>query len=70
MQNETGGFGGGHGQMSHLAPTYAVVLSLAMVGGEAALDIIDRKSMWRWLGTIKQQDGGFQMFVGGEEDVR
>lgn len=70
MQNATGGFGGGHGQMSHLAPTYAVVLSLAMVGGEAALEVVDRKAMWRWLGTIKQRSGGFQMFIGGEEDVR
>ena len=70
MQNSTGGFGGGHGQMSHLAPTYAIVLSLAMVGGEAALEIIDRKAMWRWLGIIKKRDGGFQMFIGGEEDVR
>jgi protein farnesyltransferase subunit beta len=69
MQNSTGGFGG-HGQLSHLAPTYAIVLSLAMVGGEAALEIIDRKAMWRWLGTIKQRNGGFQMFLGGEEDVR
>jgi len=70
MQNSTGGFGGGHGQMSHLAPTYAIILSLAIVGGEDALEIIDRKAMWRWLGTIKQRDGGFQMFIGGEEDVR
>jgi protein farnesyltransferase subunit beta len=70
MQNDTGGFGGGHGQMSHLAPTYAVVLALAMVGGKVALEVIDRKAMWRWLGTIKQRDGGFQMFIGGEEDVR
>jgi protein farnesyltransferase subunit beta len=70
MQNSTGGFGGGHGQISHLAPTYAIVLSLAMVGGNAALEVIDRKAMWRWLGTIKRRDGGFQMFIGGEEDVR
>ncbi len=70
MQNDTGGFGGGHGQVSHLATTYAVVLSLAMVGGEPALEVIDRKEMWRWLGTIKQRDGGFQMFIGGEEDIR
>lgn len=25
---------------------------------------------WRWLGDLKQPDGGFQMSVGGEEDVR
>ncbi|KAH8599639.1 terpenoid cyclases/protein prenyltransferase alpha-alpha toroid [Bisporella sp. PMI_857] len=56
--------------MSHLAPTYAILLSLIMVGGEAALDVIDRKSMWKWLGALKQPDGGFQMSVGGEADVR
>ena len=25
---------------------------------------------WRWLGELKQSDGGFRMSVGGEEDVR
>jgi protein farnesyltransferase subunit beta len=70
MQNVTGGFGGGHGQMSHLAPSYAVVLALAMVGGREALDLVDRKAMWKWLGALKQLDGGFQMSVGGEEDIR
>ena len=44
-QNVTGGFGSGHGQVSHIAPSYAVVLSLAMVGGSDALEIIDRKAM-------------------------
>jgi protein farnesyltransferase subunit beta len=70
IQNASGGFGGGNGQMSHLAPTYAIILSLAMVGGREALDLIDRKAMWRWLGALKQPDGGFQLSVGGEEDVR
>lgn len=27
-------------------------------------------SRWRWLGELKQSDGGFRMSVGGEEDVR
>ncbi|KAJ9255902.1 hypothetical protein DTO195F2_6106 [Paecilomyces variotii] len=70
MQNATGGFGGGHGQLSHCASSYAAVLCLAMVGGEDAFSIIDREAMWRWLGDVKQPDGGFQMSVGGEEDVR
>jgi protein farnesyltransferase subunit beta len=69
-QNATGGFGGGHGQMSHLAPTYATLLSLCMVGGTEALEMIDRKAMWKWLASLKQPDGGFQMSVGGEEDIR
>ena len=25
---------------------------------------------WRWLGQVKQADGGFEMCKGGEEDVR
>jgi len=70
IQNTTGGFGGGNGQMSHLAPTYAIVLALAMVGGSEALEVIDRKAMWKWLGALKQPDGGFQIAVGGEEDIR
>jgi protein farnesyltransferase subunit beta len=45
MQNSTGGFGGGHGQISHLAGTYATVLSLAMVGGEEAFGLVDRHAM-------------------------
>ena len=45
MQNSTGGFGGGHGQTSHAAPSYAAVLSLAMVGGRDALNLIDRRAL-------------------------
>ena len=42
LQNASGGFGGGHGQISHLAPSYATTLSLALVDG---LHIINRKTM-------------------------
>ncbi|CAI7606847.1 unnamed protein product [Penicillium bialowiezense] len=69
MQNPSGGFGGGHGQTSHLAGSYAAVLSLAMVGGEA-LGLVDRHAMWQWLSRVKQPDGGFRVCEGGEEDVR
>lgn len=72
MQNAStsGGFAGGFGQTSHLATTYATVLSLAMVGGVEAFQLVDRRSMWKWLCSLKQPGGGFQMAVGGEEDVR
>lgn len=70
MQNSAGGFGGGFGQLSHLATTYAVVLALAIVGGDEAYDVIDRRALWRWLSTLKQPDGGFAMASGGEVDVR
>ncbi|KAL1297412.1 hypothetical protein AAFC00_004945 [Neodothiora populina] len=67
LQNPDGGFGGGHGQMSHCAASYAAVLSLAIVGG---LEMVDRRGMWRWLGSVKGSDGSFTMAVGGEKDVR
>jgi protein farnesyltransferase subunit beta len=45
IQNASGGFGGGHGHFSHIATTYAAVLSLVYVGGEA-LNLVDRKAMY------------------------
>ena len=44
-QNPDGGFGGGHGQDSHAATSYAAVLSLALVGGADALNVVDRKAL-------------------------
>lgn len=70
MQNDTGGFGGGKGHLSHLATTYAVVLALTLVGGEEAYEVVDRRAMWKWLCSLKQADGGFQVCLGGEEDIR
>ncbi|RVX75277.1 hypothetical protein B0A52_00629 [Exophiala mesophila] len=69
-QNKSGGFGGGHGHSSHLAGSYATILSLAIVGGEEAYSLVDREAMWRWLGRLKQPDGGFRISEGGEEDTR
>lgn len=45
MQNSTGGFGGGHGQTSHCAASYAAILSLVMVGGKESLELIDRRAL-------------------------
>ncbi len=70
MQNDEGGFGGGGRQLSHMATSYAVVLALALVGGEEAYEVVDRKAMWKWLCSLKQADGGFQVCLGGEEDIR
>ncbi|KAM0278993.1 hypothetical protein ACHAQH_004861 [Verticillium albo-atrum] len=70
MQNPSGGFGGGHGQTSHLATSFAMILSIAIVGGEELYEVVDRKAMWKWLCSLKQPDGGVQMAYGGEVDVR
>ncbi|KAI1314423.1 hypothetical protein EDD11_002167 [Mortierella claussenii] len=70
MQCATGGFGGGPGQEAHLAPTYAAVNTLAIIGTKEALDMIDRDRMLEFLMGVKQPDGSFKMMVGGEIDVR
>ncbi|KAI1211324.1 terpenoid cyclases/Protein prenyltransferase [Annulohypoxylon truncatum] len=70
MQNTNGGFGGGIGHESHLACTYSMVLALSVVGGESAYEVIDRRALWKWLCALKRPDGGFQMAVGGEVDIR
>ena len=70
MQHPEGGIGGGFGQYAHLAGTYAALLSIALVGGEEAYSLVDRKKMWHWLGRLKQADGGFRVSEGAEEDTR
>ncbi|NXG53004.1 FNTB farnesyltransferase, partial [Psilopogon haemacephalus] len=41
-QSPQGGFGGGPGQHPHLAPTYAAVNALCIIGTQQAFDVIDR----------------------------
>jgi len=67
LQNKSGGYGGGHGQTSHCAASYACVLALAMVDG---LEEVNRNTIWHWLGKIKQPNGGFRMAENGESDIR
>ncbi|GAA5926198.1 protein farnesyltransferase subunit beta [Sporobolomyces koalae] len=69
FQNPKGGFGGGPGQLSHLAPTFASVAALCYVG-EAGWSAIDRNGLYHFLLSMKQADGSFVMHEGGEVDVR
>lgn len=66
------GFGGGPGQIPHLAPSYAAVMSLAyMCRTRAEWDVvIDRSQMHDWLLSLRQEDGSFVMHQDGEVDVR
>lgn len=41
-QCKNGGFGGGPGQLAHLAPTYAAVNALITIGSPAAYAVINR----------------------------
>ncbi|KAG4305750.1 hypothetical protein PORY_000660 [Pneumocystis oryctolagi] len=70
MQLTSGGFGGGHGQIAHLASTYAAVMALCIIGSDAAYNCINREALYRWILQLKQPDGGFIMHEGGEEDAR
>jgi len=69
-QNQTGGFGGGPQQFSHVATTYAAVNTLAIIGTEEAYSIVNREKLYEWFMSLKQPDGSFQMNNGGEADVR
>ncbi|KAF0023715.1 hypothetical protein F2P81_024345 [Scophthalmus maximus] len=69
-QSPTGGFAGGPGQHAHLAPTYAAVNALCIIGTDEAYSVIDREKLLDFLWSVKQPDGSFVMHVGGEVDVR
>lgn len=69
-QSPTGGFGGGPGQIPHLAPTYAAVNALVILGTEEAYNVIDRKKLYEFLQSVKQPEGSFALHVGGEVDIR
>ncbi|KAH7941946.1 hypothetical protein HPB49_018689 [Dermacentor silvarum] len=69
-QHPEGGFSGGPGQQAHLAPTYAAVNALSILGTEEAYKVINRNTLYNFLRRMKQPDGSFIMHDGGEADVR
>ncbi|KMS99434.1 hypothetical protein BVRB_2g045540 [Beta vulgaris subsp. vulgaris] len=69
-QDPLGGYGGGPGQMPHLATTYASVNSLITLGGRNALSSINRDRLQAFLQRMKDPSGSFRMHEKGEIDVR
>lgn len=69
-QNKTGGYGGGPGHFSHLAPTYAAVNTLIIIGTEEAYESINRETLLQFLKSLRASDGSFYMHIGGEIDMR
>ena len=72
-QHEDGGFGGGPGQLPHVATTYAAVSALVTLGGEDALSIIHREGIIDFflrMSVPAGDGGGMTMHEGGEIDVR
>ena len=76
------GFGGGPGQMAHMAPTYAAVMVLAIIGSttttstsiasQQALEFLNeiRLPLLEWFLSLKNPTGGFRIHHDGEMDVR
>ena len=52
------------------APNYAAVLALCSIGGNRALDLIDRAAMYNFFMSVKDPSGGFRMHRDGEVDTR
>ncbi|KAG0190247.1 hypothetical protein DFQ28_002284 [Apophysomyces sp. BC1034] len=69
-QHPDGGFAGGANQIAHLAPTYAAVNSIAIMGTAEAYNSINRDTLYKFLLRMKQPDGSFTMHEGGEIDIR
>ncbi|XP_050442858.1 protein farnesyltransferase subunit beta [Adelges cooleyi] len=69
-QHETGGFSGGPNQMPHLAPTYAAVSALCLIGTEEAFNTINRKKLHSFLMSLRMPNGSFCMTKYGESDIR
>jgi len=78
-QYRGGGFGGGPGQMAHVATTYGAILTLCIVATSAgplssvqAWKVLEsiRKPLYAWFLSLQQPHGGFRMHHDGEIDVR
>ena len=72
QNHETGGFAGGPNQISHLAPTYAAVCALCILGRycEKAYNVINRQKLAEFLNSRHKDDGSFTMHADGEVDIR
>ena len=53
-----------------MAPTYAAINALVILGGSEAYDVIDREKLAKWMNNLRQEDGSFVMHIGGEVDIR
>lgn len=68
--HEAGGYGGGPGQIAHLATSYAAVNALITLDDEQALESMDRVNLVKFLHRMKQKDGSFSLHDDGEIDSR
>ena len=69
-QDPLGGFSGGPRQLPHLAPTYAAVCALCILGTKESFDVIDRPKLKSFLYSCRTPEGAFIMHRDGEVDIR
>ncbi|KAJ1626973.1 farnesyltransferase subunit beta-like protein [Pavlovales sp. CCMP2436] len=71
-QDPAGGYCGGPfpGQLPHLAPSYAAINALVIIGTEEAYHSIDRQALHAFLRGRKGESGHYTMHEDGEVDVR
>ncbi|GJQ66599.1 hypothetical protein Trydic_g4574 [Trypoxylus dichotomus] len=69
-QCPSGGFGGGPGQLPHLATTYAAVNVLCIIGTKKAYDTINIAGLQGFLWSLRSREGAFCMHRDGEVDIR
>jgi len=66
-----GGFGGGPGQMAHLATTYAATAALVTIGSDDARELLGEMDVRGFLMSLKEtSSGAFRVHEGGETDTR
>lgn len=63
------GIAGGAHQLGHIASTYAAILVLVSAKDYVTLSRI-RHNLYKWLLTLKRDNGSFVMHQGGESDTR
>lgn len=56
--------------MPHLAPTYAAISALCLIGTEEAYSVINRQNLYKFLMSLRLPNGSFRMNKYGESDVR
>jgi protein farnesyltransferase subunit beta len=69
-QNQSGGFGGAPGHLSHSATTYAGIMAAVTTSNFRAIQVIDATNLLSFYLSMKQSNGSFSVHKGGECDVR
>lgn len=66
----SGAFGGGPGQIPHLATTFSAIAAIATIGTTEAYSLIHVSALTARIFSLQGPDGSFSMHLDGEADVR